>query len=512
MAAHMPSELTKIKKLIFEINDLISELIYLSNFKGDVHPSLSEYSVEDLKDKNLSQIIKHQILDRIIQVNSALSFVSTQAFSGAIPILERRSIIRRSSLLGIGSAILALNRIAKFIENCFLRIPIDSIITQSMAKGKPLEGSNELPIYKSNDWNNNSVDTFYNGEASDDKYIKLPYFSGRLGFRETEYSISAAIQSISSGANLEWSLMTLTHEMLHGHVRIIIDSIFFGSDKLKEKENWDSFYKHFEQCINKKDHNLYLVDSIRNVIFTYCCLTKTHGSLTSKPPNNTDRYNFELPCQKDLWSILEMEHRNISEIFVHILDLDYFYASRVSVYIPLIWSSWIGVPQVSGNTRQYMLRSILTIASKIEDEPYERFNKSVERLKELLLKYVDTKLNNPIIKEIIDILGNKDLLMHEYFLPFKSSLIIVDLVTKVFISSNIRGGLFTDNFVEWSKDEENFEKIFSYNLPNGFNDETIKSPIAYLLDRMIKVLNSSLQIDDLERETLLQFLAINSKD
>lgn len=105
LTTHMPFELPKIQSLIEEVNKLITELVYLNNTVGTAPDTLSEFSPEDLTGKKINQAIRHQNIDRLIQINSALSYVSTQAFSGAIPILERRSLIRRNSLLGIGSAI-----------------------------------------------------------------------------------------------------------------------------------------------------------------------------------------------------------------------------------------------------------------------------------------------------------------------------------------------------------------------------------------------------------------------
>jgi len=87
------------------------------------------------------------------------------------------------------------------------------------------------------------------------------------------------------------------------------------------------------------------------------------------------------------------------------------------------------------------------------------------------------------------------------------------LVVNIFISTQVRSNLFNDQFVKWEsadEEEESFENRFIYNLPEGFNDENIKSPLAYLLDKMITELNSGIPSVDYEKETALQFLALNS--
>ena len=301
LTTHMPFELGKIQRLIDEVNILLIELVYLNNPVGPPPETLNEFLEADLKGKKINQAIQHQNFDRIIQINSALSYVSTQAFSGAIPILERRSLIRRSSLLGIGSAILALNNIARNIENSFSKLSIDKTITEQFTNAGPLQGLEHLPKYDSTEWQSDSINRYRPSDTPTQSYLKLPYFSGRLGFRETEYSIAAAIQSISGGASLEWSLMTISHEMLHGHVRTIVNSISFGDEKSNSEVLRTSFYEKFSEMYLHRSKNDKLIDSIRGIIFTYCTLTTVYGSLTVKVEYTGDVYNIPLPDQQPLW-------------------------------------------------------------------------------------------------------------------------------------------------------------------------------------------------------------------
>jgi len=508
---HMSEERNKFKALVEAVDSMVKELVYLQS-DGEIPATLSEYSKEELFNRKLKNSIWHQNLGRIIQINSALSYVSTQAFSGAVPILERRSLIRRNSLLGTGSTILALNRISGFIEKSFELIDFQDVITNKLSSTPPLKDSIPFPSYDCSDWSLGSLNTFSKNNTTEPSFGKLPYFSGRLGFRETEFSIAAALQSITSGASLEWSLMTLTHEMLHGHVRIIIDSIFYGSDNGKAEEEHAQFYRKFKDRIERRDTKEVQIDSIRNLILSYCTLTASHGSISNFPKDKWQGATIKLLPEETLWKTFAIENRDLSEIFVHILDLHYFYASRISIYIPLIWCSWLSVPHINGDLRQYILRSLLTIASTIKHPANERFQTSIRIFFDVMSKY-NEKLESHIIKEVLDILQNDSLLMANYFPSFWISLCIVDLVTEVFYCPAIRTELFKDQFVSWAsdeKDEDEVEQKFVYNLPNGFNDEIIEAPLSYLLDRMIKELDS-MKDSDLERETAIQFLALNSK-
>lgn len=512
---YMPGELAKVNNLIEEVNSFISDLIFLSILEGDVPNTIPEFTIEELRQGKSAQIIKHQILDRIIQINSALTYVATQAFSGAIPILERRSLIRRHSLLGVGGAMLALNNIIRFIEHSFSKIDIEDIMLGVMSHAAPLPGLNHMPDHVSTDWHESSISKFKSSELLKQGYLKLPYFSNRLGFRETEYSIAAAIQSISASASLEWSLLTLTHEMLHGHVRTILSCIFRGDEKMNAEDQRHSFYENFYSSTQGKREK-YLIESIRNCILSYCLLTSKYGSLTRKVTFPAE-VQIHMPGKDDLWNILEYENRNISEIFVHVLDLHYFYASRIEVYIPLIWASWLSVPHINGNLRQYILRSLVTIASKDSTaygkdvELFERFNSSVS-IFQLILEKQAKKLNNPIITEVLSILKDKNKLTDYYLGAFKSSLIIVDLITNVFISEDIRGHIFQDDYAKWveNNSEESVEESFIYDLPDGFNDEVIKSPLAFLLAKMISALHGEAAGSNIERETVIHFVSLNS--
>jgi hypothetical protein len=514
MPFYMPAEEIKIRSLINEVETFVKELVYLQTLEGPIPDTLPEFTVEDFKKGKTAQTVRHQVLDRIIQINSALSYVSTQAFSGAIPILERRSLVRRNSLLGIGGAMLALNNIVRFIEESFSKVNLKEIILKHMVSATPLSGMANWAEYDPKEWKEGSINVFTSRTNTPDTYIKLPYFSSRLGFRETEFSIAAAIQSISGSANLEWSLLTLTHEMLHGHVREIISYIFSGGEKMNGEAQRNNFYENFKEKYYKKRQEKTLIESIRNVFFIYCTLTYKYGSLTKKVHLDTS-VKFVLLEKDMLWNILELENRNISEIFVHVLDLHYFYGSRVEVYIPLIWGSWLAVPHVNGNLRQYILRSLVTIASKnVEQrETFKRFNSAVEDFRDILERYCSTA-QNPIIEEVLTLLNDKKKLKDYYFGAFKASLIIVDLVTEVFTSEEIRGHIFNDDFASWVKnetEEESREESFVYNLGDGFNDEQINSPIAYLLAKMIKALNAQGDYEDkLERETVVNFLSLNS--
>ncbi len=325
------------------------------------------------------------------------------------------------------------------------------------------------------------------------------------------------MQAIAAGAGPEWSLLTLTHEMLHGHVRNLLAMLFQGDPNRRPDRKWQEFYDRFAgHCKHNPPKRESLLDSLRTIILFYCCQTMTHGSLTRditvKPNQSGDEVElrFRLLTRDDLWLAYEMEYRNISEVFVHILDLHYFYFSSVSNYIPLVWRSWSHVPQVWGDLRQYMLRSLLVVASKTDGTPYERFGRARARLVELLGPLENTETSRrPVVGEAVRKLRRDDYVEKHLFYAFAGSLILVDLVHNVLTSSRIRGAINARDSHLSTAATTTFEEWLTYDMPDEFVDDHVVSPTAFLADRLSRV---EYEAEDftLEARSAAMFLACAS--
>jgi hypothetical protein len=513
IAVHLPSELETFIGLVKRVAELVNEIAYAVKPLGNPPGSLAEYTQQNfIDDPELVETIVHQASDRIVQINAALSYLSTQALSGAIPVLERRSIIRRYSLLGVGTAILALTRIARSIERAFATAALETILGERAVDASPLPGLEHLPDYDPTRWGEYSVNRFEGKVPPREPYPKLPYFSGRLGFRETEYTISAALQSLAAGAGPEWGLLTVTHEMVHGHVRNLLSVIFQGDPDRRPDHKENELYERFAAHLHGRARNESLLDSIRAAVLSYCCLTATAGSLTRTEPVNKDpdgtkiRFQFYLPTKANLWLILESEMRNISEILVHILDLHYFYRSSLSAYMPLIWRSWSTLPQVRGDLRQYLLRSMLAAASKISGTPHDRFRASRLRVRDLIEPLTSGNWGGrTTIQRAVQLL-NEESEVQKLFYPFAASLILVDITHHILTSSVVRGELHKgDGHLRSTQSDSSFEDWFEYVFPEGFVDDVVIAPTAFLADRLSRRLNTT-ETDGLERDTVGLFL------
>jgi hypothetical protein len=514
---HIPDEIGTFVHLTTLVNELVAEMLYSFDPVGPVPDTLSEYSRQQFTSgSSLPTKILHQNTDRLVQINAALSYVSTQALSGAVPILERRSLIRRHSLLGVGTAVLALTRIAHSIETAFAQGAVEHILVDHAPQARPLPGLDSLPDYDPSNWAEYALTSLRADTDIRQSYPKLPYFSGRLGFRETEYTISAALQSLAAGASPSWSILTVTHEMVHGHVRNLLSLIFQGDANRRPDRKWGDFYDRFAmRCNGTLPPNESLLDSLRAVILAYCCNVVEHGSLTWNPAvrdDSTDEreFDFILLESEPLWLAYEAEYRNISEIFVHVLDLHYFYMSAVSQYIPLIWRSWSTAPQVRGDLRQYLLRSLLVVASKTPGTIYQRFRGARSRLAELLNGAAEQGAEKAsVIVEAGKRLGREEYVEKQLFYPFAASIILVDLVHHVLTSSAIRGAINADPHFR-SIQTTTFEDWLEYDMRDGFVDDNVISPTAYIAHRLSRTLAQG-EPRDTEADTAALFLACSSR-
>ncbi|AKA33915.1 hypothetical protein [Flagellimonas lutaonensis] len=516
--------LFEIKKINKEINSLIKKIkkyqdsidIQFEDLKNiQIVEDLSEEELIRLK-KSINKSIednyhKNQYVDRAIQLISIISYVSTQTFSGTIPVLSRRSLIRRHSLCGIGSGILALYRITDFIESIFHEYNFEEKITVDFKKTGSFLVDIESPHkYDTKRWKYSNIDEFVRSKKENNLF-KLPYFSARLGFRESEYAISAAIQSITNGADPEWSIMTLTHELMHSQVRQLLNLILAGDLSEQSEEDKMNFYMTFRDISkNGFSEEKSLLDSVRYIVLTHCCLADKYGSLSVEKHvlvAGNELQPYDIPKDYNaMFKLLTHNFRNINEIFVHLFDLNYIYRGQIDFYIKSIWHSWSSLPHIDADLRQYILRCLIVISTKVVAiRPYERFKESVSMLKSSLVD-LHSKIKKPLIARIILLLNDLEYLTKAYYGGFYSYLMLVDMIDDVFISEVLSSKIYNDDFVTVLDEAESEEMDFKYDLPDSFEDERINSPVAFLLDRIRKTLEKN-EID-YSRETCKIMLSI----
>ncbi len=164
----------KLDKLIKDVKQKVHHLIFLRNVDENIPDIFSEYSLDDLKTPYINNLLNQQIIDRLIQINSAISYVGSQSISGCLPVLERRSLIRRNSFLGIGTAIKALNNISNFIEIAFAMLPI-RMLNKDSSSFKQLPGTNTIANPDTSGWEKFSFEKIWKNEAPDEVFFQIEF-------------------------------------------------------------------------------------------------------------------------------------------------------------------------------------------------------------------------------------------------------------------------------------------------------------------------------------------------
>ncbi len=489
-AQYIPNHLYTYKFIAKAVDEIVEELIYLHNPIDTPPESLSKSSLRfsEISSLKLQRGINQRV-GRIIQLNSALSYVISQSYSVTLPILNNICNIRSYSLLGVGTAVMAITAFAQFIEDILESNPIDEVIDSEFGK---IQGVNFFPSLKNYDvslWQLDKCrpDSYLENIEREPLVPKLVYFSGRLGFRETEFSVSVALQVLNATNSIRWSIMTLSHEMLHSHVREILSIIFKGKNQKSMNESFPEFHRDFLKACSGKLERMTLIDSLRFIIFNYCRYSLAFGSLTGKPMDNS----IINPEQNVSWELLEDQYRNINEIIVHTLDYHYFYDANHRLYIASLWESWSTVPEVLKDVYQYLLRSIAAISSNEPGSIMDRFKNSLDIMTEDLEHINALNPKNELVVEALRSLKDANFVV-DLKAAFVPSAYLADMAKAFLLSSNIKSDIVTrDINVDIS------DQYFTYLVEIcQFNKQSIKSPIIFIVDILKRTSQLNQQSND----------------
>lgn len=322
---------------------------------------VDKYGNDDLlKDiDNYTDGERSVILSNLHNINAGLSRMNSQAFCGVTPIHKSEGHFGPHSFLGIGLASMALRNLVGFIsqvnENNSLSAKISTLLRtseQSIADSH-FDGAADLvdasfeilrPVYL--------LDKIPASEPSE-TWTPITYFSGRDGFKNSEYTTSAPLMSISAANSRAWSLITITHEVSHrifssvvGHVMIMLAEEEISAKTLNELE-----------ASGSSPNRLMADVFLECIYFTLVGLAEEYNKLSKRTPEHRDDSNFFVLLMHEYFEEVE-------ELFVHLFDFWYFYDRDTSQYLKSIWSSWAVIPEIETRLDEYVLRSIVAISAK----------------------------------------------------------------------------------------------------------------------------------------------------
>lgn len=474
-AQHAPAYLSMLRRLANEIGvfiDLLSELLHTHSTRTAGEAPVGELAalVHDQKRSNA-------LLDHLVQVNSVLAYAHSQAFGGVLPILQNRSFVHGHSLLGIGTAVLALYALINRVYSAFATVPVYAAVKESYVGTVPLEVFRSMDFIDFAAWHGQKARVDFILEARPPAFREprphILFFSGRLGFQEAPYSISAAVQALPFADTVRWSLMILTHEIMHSHVRELLDAILMSSqgDKPLESGFSDDYSRYSDFLVNGRAP-ADLAESLRFAVYNFC---RWRRSLT-------EGVSDALPPKETLLKLLQYYYRDINEIIVHVLDFRYFYNANVEVYIDALWESWATVPSVLADPSHYVLRSIAVISTTFKGSLETRFTNShamlADRIAELKKRYPA----NALLESVSVMLASPSLRTDLRALSIPNQY-LAELAVHCLYSSAV-STLLTDDDRVGVRDDD-----VLYLLDAGeFPGEAVQSPVALLLDRLKRAL------------------------
>lgn len=321
-------------------------------FTPDVAPDLllfDDLFKQALQDDSITDNVAK--LGSLVIANASLSRFLSQTYSGTSPILETEVHFSTHSLLGIGIASLALMRIRRFIDEAFTRTRITDLL-EALHK-LPAHSTPLLQSLSSTDefWERDHL--FGSGSTvghtaihqETKRYLPLlTFFSGRDGFRSTEFSLSAPLEAVSSCNSAPWTMQTLTHEVSHILVESVLATIVPRPDDM---EGISSVIRSLQPTHAPTN----LFDQLRAfVCFGIWLLKSPDQTILQETLNESELAK----CMISTWSELR-------EILTHIFDFLYFYKKNGQSYIRAVWVGWDVIPNIQHRIPDYLVRCLCAL-------------------------------------------------------------------------------------------------------------------------------------------------------
>jgi hypothetical protein len=330
---------------------------------------------------------------------------------------------------------------------------------------------------------------------------KLAYFSSRLGFKEFQNSITAATQCLHACDSPRWTLMTLTHELLHAHVRAILASILIPSKgELPEDAAKRFAVEHASNIDERKFKNLEkftVIGFLRHCLFEY---SDYYHESNNSPFDAPQMSIAAAQVAEGQMHRLKNAFPFINEIMVHTLDLPYFYNDDLTQYLKSLWDSWSTIPGVVDRIDAYLLRSLVAAGSlKAANEKIELVTRKDELLANATFSL--TQSFDSACKEVsgaiaeLQAVGGKSVILNlivEHLVDpkarkhlrklYPANLKLAMVTREFFLSNSIKNHLsaVSDKFSDFDAEKGEIYRLEEKDLVQ----EGIANPLRFLQDRL----------------------------
>jgi hypothetical protein len=374
-----------------------------------------------------------ELQSRLLSMNAALSRFSSQAFSGIPPILGTECHFWIHSLLGTGSANIALSNLVDTIQQTIgdARLPERLAALETKTKNVP---NKERLVSDANLLNFDIIQVTEGDPISVAPIIPLiTYFSGRDGFSSHLQTLSAPLTSLAECNSFRSNLLTVTHEISH----ILIQSaLAVLSPSLDDKSEMDVARSIAKPGFIASNH----LESARQLLVE--AVISMEFAKVEFPANLVD---------KKLPELFERWRTEIQEILVHTFDFLYFHQSDPKFYVTSIWHSWCSIPGISDRVPEYLMRTLCAIsATLLTTNSAALFQASVASTKELLADiHPNIDSNSNYVEQAMNLLNRLDgdtQIYTQMEKDFSARLNLVRLVKIYLFSERLAAKLFDDPF------------------------------------------------------------------
>jgi hypothetical protein len=374
------------------------------------------------------------IQSRLLTMNAAISRFSSQAFSGIPPIRGTECHFWIHSLLGTGSANLALASVVASVQLVLgeARLPERlrqlSYITTKIPDSSELTADPTLLDFDLLD----AVEP----EGNPEKIVPLvTYFSGRDGFSSHVQTLSAPLTTLAECNSLRSNLLTVTHEISH----IFVQSALA---ELSPTPGKDEDFQWARKLLAPHAKPANMLEAAR-LLFLEAVVSMATESRADQKPFGVRELENQLP------SIIEWTRLETQEILVHAFDFQYFHAGDPEYYVSNIWHSWCAIPGIGDRIPEYLMRTLCAVSSVLLRElPEKRFQAALQDTKAILKKIApNIDLPSHYVDKVLDYIErmeNEPALMDRVKKQYFVRMRLVRLVRIFLFSDKLSAKLFHD--------------------------------------------------------------------
>ena len=289
----------------------------------------------------------------------------------------------------------------------------------------------------------------------------VTYFSGRDGFSSHLQTLSAPITAIAECNSYRSNLLTVTHEIAHILVQVLLTHIYPDLSQSQGLETAQAIaQKHFRAKNWLMAARQLLLEGIIGM---------------EQADSGREIPMEDLP--EDLPQILKHQRREAQEIIVHTLDFWYFYRGEPEFYIKSIWHSWCAILGIEDRVPEYLMRTLCAVSVTLLREPAEkRFPAALHDVKGILkgLQEQGGVLSDYIsiaLERIARIEEDKDV-RDDFERQYSTRLLLVRLVAIFLASERLSAKLYSDPHVGKGRGYENKQTL-------AYDQEPIGNPLTF---------------------------------